>query len=334
MVRVNVFAEQGDWVFEDLKQHFTRARVAGLEAVASGEPLADADVWISISPSQASKSPDLKRTVVCIHDLYEHSGMYAPEGERRAVRQAGALVLSHPLQRRILTEAGVSLEGVPVHEAPLGALSIFSVRGEPTPCFSAGWVGRHDRHGRKRCDWFVEALKGLSHAPGDLRAVMVGRELGGHAEQLRAGGVPCLHYAREAHPIADYPQFYRQMDCLVITSSTEAGPLPLFEALASGLPVISTPVGWSPHFAAKRPRYVRLAESPAEITDQLRRLRVERERLFDEREEIASLVGDYRLEGWVCDVLRLARSLHAPGGRDGVDKLRRGASPDNSSNAA
>jgi len=333
MVRVNVFAENGDWVFEDLKQHFARAQVAGLEVLASAEPLAGADVWVSISPSQAINSPDLARTVVCIHDLYEHSGIYSPEGDRRAVRRAGALVLSHPLQRRILTEAGVSLEGVPTHEGPLGALSIFTARSEATPCFSVGWVGRHDAQGRKRCEWFVEAINGLDPAPGRLRTVLVGRGLDGHAERLRAGGVTCLHYARESHPIAEYPRFYRQMDCLVITSSTEAGPLPLFEALATGLPVISTPVGWAPHFAAEHPRYVRLAESPAEITDHLRRLGGEREQLFREREEIASLVRDYRLEGWLRDVLRLAGSLHARP-RAGEDKLRTGASPGSPLDAA
>jgi glycosyltransferase involved in cell wall biosynthesis len=316
---VNVFAEGGDWVFEDLKRHFALAGGGGVEVLTSSEPLAGADVWVSISPSQAVTSPDLTRTVVCVHDLYEHGGIYEPQGDRSAVRRAGALVLAHPLQRRILTEAGISLEGVPVHEGPLGALSIFTVRAEETTRFSAGWVGRHDAHGRKRCDWFVEAMTSLDPARRRPRAVLIGRGLGGHAERLRAAGVDCLHQPRESHPIAEYPRLYRQMDCLVITSSTEAGPLPLFEALATGLPVISTPVGWAPHFAARHPRYVRLAESPAEIAEHLRRLEGERAQLFEEREEIAALVGDYRLEHWLRAVLRLAASLHA--GR----KLREGA---------
>lgn len=304
-----MFTEGGDWVFEDLKRHFARAGFGGVEVLTSTEPLTDADVWVSISPSQAISSPDLKRTVVCIHDVYEHAGIYTPQGDRNAVRRAGALVFAHPLQRRILKEAGISLEGVLVHEGPLGALSIFTVRGEETPRFSAGWVGRHDTMGRKRCDWFVEALTGLDPERERPRAVLVGRDLGGHAGRLRAGGVTCLHYPRESHPIAEYPRLYRQMDCLVITSSTEAGPLPLFEALATGLPVVSTPVGWAPHFAAKHPRYVRLAESPAEIAEHLRRLESERAQLFEEREEIAALVADYRLENWLRAVLGLAVTL-------------------------
>jgi len=310
VVRVNVFADGGGWVFDDLKRHFARAGAEGVEVFSSTEPSADADVWVSISPSQAVASPDLARTVVCIHDLYTHLDIYEPWGDRHAVRKAGALVLTHPLQRRILKDAGINLEGVPTHEGPLGALSIFKVRGEPTPRFTVGWVGRHDVHGRKRCDWFAEALSGFDAARGRPRAVMVGRNLGGHAERLRAAGVECLHHPRESHPIEEYPRLYRQMDCLVITSMTEAGPLPLFEALATGLPVVSTPVGWAPHFAARRPRYVRLAESPAEITEHLRRIERERGQLFDQRGEIAALVEDYRLESWVREVLRLAASLN------------------------
>lgn len=306
-----MFADGGGWVFEDLKRHFARAGADGLEVSSSTEPSADADVWVSISPSQAAASPDLSRTVVCIHDLYMHSDIYAPWGDRHAVRKAGALVLAHPLQRQILKEAGITLEGVPTHEGPLGALSIFKVRGEPAPRFSAGWVGRHDAHGRKRCDWFVEALSSFDAAHGWPRAVLIGRDLATHAERLRAAGVECLHHPRESNPIEEYPRLYKQMDCLVITSSTEAGPLPLFEALATGLPVVSTPVGWAPHFAAPHPRYVRLAESPAEITEHLRRLESERDELFAEREQIAALVEDYRLENWVREVLRLAVSLTA-----------------------
>lgn len=38
-------------------------------------------------------------------------------------------------------------------------------------------------------------------------------------------------------------EFYRGVDILVCTSATEGGPLGVFEAIACGVPVISTPVG-------------------------------------------------------------------------------------------
>jgi FkbM family methyltransferase len=39
------------------------------------------------------------------------------------------------------------------------------------------------------------------------------------------------------------PKFYKTIDLLLCTSTSEGGPLPVFEAIASGIPVFSTPVG-------------------------------------------------------------------------------------------
>jgi hypothetical protein len=45
------------------------------------------------------------------------------------------------------------------------------------------------------------------------------------------------------HP-ADLPTFYQLIDYLVIPSTTEGGPMPVVDALASGVPVIAPDVGW------------------------------------------------------------------------------------------
>jgi len=39
------------------------------------------------------------------------------------------------------------------------------------------------------------------------------------------------------------PNFYRDLDVLVVTSRSEGGPLPLMEALCCGVPVVTTHVG-------------------------------------------------------------------------------------------
>lgn len=41
------------------------------------------------------------------------------------------------------------------------------------------------------------------------------------------------------------PSFYNQGSVLICASKTEGGPMPVMEALACGIPVISTKVGWS-----------------------------------------------------------------------------------------
>lgn len=307
-IKVNVYAANLGWLFEDLKQHFKRLNnVHGFEVLISDQPLALADAWVALRTKEAAAAPDIRRTVVCIHDLFCADGMYQQGGSRQAVRAAGAVVLAHPDQRRILSEAGISLQGVPVVERPLGALTSFTPRQHHAARFCVGWVGRN--HARKRLDWFVQAILKLGLAPAHLRVVLIGSGLNEAAVSLRAQGVDCSLYERDAHAIATYPQLYQSLDCLVITSATEAGPLPLFEALATGVPVVSTPVGWASYFSAAAPRYVRLASNPTEIASRLEQLRGEKQALFDERFEIARLVAEWSLDSWLLAVLELAGAL-------------------------
>ena len=310
MLEINIYAENHGWLFEDLKQHFKSLNhTHGLEVLVSDRPLAVADAWVALRTKEAAASPDIRRTVVCVHDLFCDSDMYQPGGSRQAVRNAGAFVLSHPDQRRILSEAGISLQGVRIVDRPLGALTIFAPRKRNPEHFSVGWVGRN--HARKRLGWFVQAIRQLRPGPEQFRVALIGSGLGNAAASLRASGVECSLYDKDAHAISTYPRLYQNLDCLVITSSTEAGPLPLFEALATGLPVVSTPVGWAPYFSDKAPQYVRLASNPHEIAVGLEQLRSEKQEMFDKRFEISGLLKEWSLDSWLLAVLNLAGSLAA-----------------------
>ena len=90
---VNVCLEGAeDWLFGDLKLGFPKHQLPGLRVIATETPVPDADAWIYIRTSEAASSPDLERTVVCIHDLYQHGDSYSPNGDRSAVRKAAAIV--------------------------------------------------------------------------------------------------------------------------------------------------------------------------------------------------------------------------------------------------
>src|SRR5688572_28381030 len=103
MLKINVYAENYGWLFEDLKQHFKSLnRNYGFEVLVSDQPLPGADVWVALRTKEGGASPDIGRTVICIHDLFCLPGMYQPGGQRQCVRNARALVLSHPEQRKIL----------------------------------------------------------------------------------------------------------------------------------------------------------------------------------------------------------------------------------------
>ena len=312
-VNINVCVKgSNDWLFGDLRRGFRQTYVQNVTVVTSETPVENADSWIFIRTAEAAGSPDLSRAVVCIHDLYDYDGMYGPGQPRQQALQARGVVLCHPYQRQILQDAGIDLCSSLVMERPLGALRAFRVRNNYVDGqFRIGWVGRE--HPCKRTAWFAEALQYFSANHRDVVAVLIGKELDVLAESVRADGTSCEYFDRARISICDYPALYQGLDCVVITGSTEAGPLPLFEALATGLPVVSTPVGWAPYLASEAPEFVFLADSPQAIAAHLETIRSRRAQLFASRFQIAATVDQYRLDDWFREVLQLASDVAREG---------------------
>lgn len=65
----------------------------------------------------------------------------------------------------------------------------------------------------------------------------------------------------------DLPAVLNALDLLVIASTTETGPLVLLEALACGVPVVSTPVGRAPELLS--PEALFPIDNPAALTERL-----------------------------------------------------------------
>jgi glycosyltransferase involved in cell wall biosynthesis len=62
------------------------------------------------------------------------------------------------------------------------------------------------------------------------------------------------HIIDETCTYEDYPDLYETLDGIVVTSKTESGPACILEALAKGLPIISTPGGMANEFLTRRMR--------------------------------------------------------------------------------
>jgi glycosyltransferase involved in cell wall biosynthesis len=309
VIKVNVYVKKVDilWLFDDLLNHFAAAQLPAIQVVISEHPLSDADCWVAIRTHEAVDAPDYKRTVACIHDLYQHDGIYQPKGRRRVVNEVGGLVFCHLQQRKILQHNNISLSQKKILERPIGPLKQFKPGKPPGEKFTIGWVGRN--FSKKRLEWFIEAMLQLPINPKAFRVILVGSGLEDMMQQLKREGIECHYYPKEHNSIEQYPDLYRQMHCLVITSSIEAGPLTLFEALACGIAVVSTPVGWAPELAAKAPEHVLLADSVAAISQQIYSLWSRKKTLFEQRHKRAALVNGWSMEGWVKEVLELAVSL-------------------------
>jgi len=83
----------------------------------------------------------------------------------------------------------------------------------------------------------------------------------------------------------------------------------LFESLATGNPVISTKVGWSPIIHKEAPYAVTLVNDANEIAKAIKAHYNNRENNFENRFAIAALMEGKTLESWFKDVLLLAASL-------------------------
>jgi glycosyltransferase involved in cell wall biosynthesis len=95
---------------------------------------------------------------------------------------------------------------------------------------------------RKGVTCFLQALKSLQQQLPNLTTLIIGPGWQALAKDIRQQGIPCTQapYEITHEQVAKY---YQAMDLFWVTSRVEGGPVPLLEAMASGLPCISTPVG-------------------------------------------------------------------------------------------
>jgi glycosyltransferase involved in cell wall biosynthesis len=75
-----------------------------------------------------------------------------------------------------------------------------------------------------------------------FKFMFVGKDWDGVVDKLRSNGVDVDYHQDESYE--NYPQHYDTMDYLFIPSLWEGGPMAVIEALAKGVPVISSNVGW------------------------------------------------------------------------------------------
>ncbi|MDA4847038.1 glycosyltransferase family 4 protein [Hoeflea poritis] len=74
-------------------------------------------------------------------------------------------------------------------------------------------------------------------------------------------------------PFAEMPQFYRSIDLLACTSAAEGTPNPVLEAMAMGLPVVSTDVGIVPEvFGPRQSAFIVRDHDPASFADAIEKL--------------------------------------------------------------
>lgn len=106
-----------------------------------------------------------------------------------------------------------------------------------------GWGDGMEPKWIKGPDLFVESLARIKRERPVI-AVLTGPARGFVKQGLTHLGIPFVHRYVQTHD--ELAQCYHALDLYLVTSREEGGPMGLMESMASGVPVVSTPVGMAP----------------------------------------------------------------------------------------
>jgi glycosyltransferase involved in cell wall biosynthesis len=125
--------------------------------------------------------------------------------------------------------------------------SIRAALGLEPERFTIGFVGKRssDAGGRKGTDTFVKGIQVLLGQGRVPQVLIIGPGWAEFVATLSASGVQCLWQPFVVGE-AEFAALYHAMDAYWCTSTIEGGPVPVLEAMASGVCCLATEVGMVP----------------------------------------------------------------------------------------
>lgn len=104
-----------------------------------------------------------------------------------------------------------------------------------------GWGEGNEPKLIKGPDVFVDAMRMLKHTVPELVVLLSGPARGYVKQGLKKHNIPFIHHYVEHYP--DVADLYRALDVYVVSSRQEGGPKAVLEAMATGVPLVTTKVG-------------------------------------------------------------------------------------------
>ncbi len=197
--------------------------------------------------------------------VYDH--LFSEPEELLSRRTGFALTDGYSVSSNKLMQVYNGIDGLPEPDMviPDGVdIDRFSPSGRPQEnhgTFKIGWAG-NSQWGRDKLGFDVKGFDRIFKPMSDI---------------LRKRGIEVEERIADPHvnriPFDEMPDFYAQLDLFVCTSAMEGTPNPVLEAMASGVPVISTDVGIVPEvfgdlqqrFIIRDPQPDRFADAASEL---------------------------------------------------------------------
>jgi glycosyltransferase involved in cell wall biosynthesis len=199
------------------------------------------------------------------------------------------------------------------HASPLGRDAARAALALPATGFIAGWVGRVSRE--KGVDVFVDAVSALEDCGASAAILGDGPERAREEQRSRAGRPGAFFWLGT---VADAARYFAAFDVLVLSSRTEGMPMVLLEAMAAGIPIVSSNVGGVPELLTPHDAMLVPADDVAALAAAIRAVQSDpaaaaaRARAARERQRTAFAVPSWsaRYEAIYRSVLRpsLARA--------------------------
>jgi len=237
----------------DAQARATAARQ--VQALADGALVVADGLAFGALPELAERHADRLRWVALVHHpLALEAGLSAAErlqladSERRALACARVVIVTSAATARALAAYGVPagrVHVVPPGTVPVAAAPVARPAGQPLQLLCVATLTPRKGHAL-----LIEALAGLHDRPWTLHcAGSTTRDAGTTAavrRLLQAHGLAARVHLHGELADADLQALYRRADAAVLATSFEGYGMALAEAMAHGLPVLSTTAGAVP----------------------------------------------------------------------------------------
>ncbi len=175
--------------------------------------------------------------VISIHHIEPHK-------ETDLIQKAKQANLIHVESSEWKKKVELLCQDTPAHLAQLGVLEkmlYLPKRKLDRKRFRFGTFGNLDNNPRKAPEVLIGACKLLKEKGCDFEIILQGRSNLNLMTALSKNGITCVNlgykHSHEAFKV------YDEIDAYLCTSRIEGGPLPVIEAMANGVPIVSTRVG-------------------------------------------------------------------------------------------